>query len=921
MRDNGAHFHRCDFQVHSPRDINWNGTRAVTESERKSYAEDFIRHCIDTGLHAVAITDHHDVVFFQYIKEAALEAEQTDGVLVTVFPGVEVSIARPSAQLLLLFDPDIDITAYRSVLPKLGITPSLDSEAQTCAITQLDLSVQDIVSRLNETPELVERYIVLPNVKPDGHKTFMRRGNHTIFSKLPCVGGYVEGVTYESIRASDRRILEGKIPEWSSRAYGVFQTSDARDADFSELGRFSTWVKWTRPSTEAIRQACLSQDCRISHDTPSLPKVHIDGIEVSASRFLGPVDVKMNPQFNALIGGRGTGKSSLLEYIRWGLCDQPVEFETDLPTFEKKRTDLVKNTLENVGGVVTVRWSINGVPHAVVRSTVDHSIQLSIADSTPRLATADEVRSLLPIQAYSQKQLSTVGVNVQELRRFIELPIQEKLRSLKDKFEGTSTGVRQDLVADREYKRYLRSLSEHRSSLASLREQSKALREQMVDLSPEDQQTLKLHQQFMQDRTFVEKVYAYVNRVREQQRLLLEVCEEVDGLEPMAPSGSSNEVLIRLAIQQVGKKVLDFKEKLSTINSLSMPDPDWQETLATIKDSCDEHDVKYQSALARNKAYHETLKQLSDIEDRIVQTESLIETTEDKLKALGNPSEDLKRKLYDLKQIYAEERELYQHQCASLTALSGGQIEAALAPVADMSDLSTFIRETFQGANITSEKINSLCNILLESEDPFAKWLSVLAELRTVCELTSENIESHDLPDLENLRGVFIETEIRRLALRLDLDKYSSLLLYRLKQKPIFKYRVPGGEAIDFTDASAGQQASALLGVLLSIEGPPLIIDQPEDDLDNAVISQIANKIWDAKRKRQLIFSSHNANLVVNGDAELVVQFGYSNSADHSKGTVLSEGSIDVPVVKDAITTVMEGGDSAFKLRQEKYGF
>lgn len=145
--------------------------------------------------------------------------------------------------------------------------------------------------------------------------------------------------------------------------------------------------------------------------------------------------------------------------------------------------------------------------------------------------------------------------------------------------------------------------------------------------------------------------------------------------------------------------------------------------------------------------------------------------------------------------------------------------------------------------------------------------------------------------------------------------------VYRMKQKPIFKYCVPGGRAIDFADASAGQQASALLGVLLSLEGPPLIIDQPEDDLDNAVISQIAKKIWDAKQKRQLVFSSHNANLVVNGDAELVVQFGYLNNADHSKGTILNEGSIDIPEVKDAITTVMEGGDSAFKLRQEKYGF
>ena len=139
--------------------------------------------------------------------------------------------------------------------------------------------------------------------------------------------------------------------------------------------------------------------------------------------------------------------------------------------------------------------------------------------------------------------------------------------------------------------------------------------------------------------------------------------------------------------------------------------------------------------------------------------------------------------------------------------------------------------------------------------------------------------------------------------------------------KPIFKYCVPGGEAIDFDQASAGQQASALLKVLLSSEGPPLIIDQPEDDLDNEIVAEIATDIWEAKKKRQIIFASHNANLVVNGDAELVVHFGYRNEGDQSTGEIKNVGSIDVPEIKKAITTVMEGGDTAFKLRQEKYGF
>lgn len=63
----------------------------------------------------------------------------------------------------------------------------------------------------------------------------------------------------------------------------------------------------------------------------------------------------------------------------------------------------------------------------------------------------------------------------------------------------------------------------------------------------------------------------------------------------------------------------------------------------------------------------------------------------------------------------------------------------------------------------------------------------------------------------------------------------------------------------------------ALLKTLLNQAGPPLIIDQAEEDLDNPVMLHIVDQVWQAKQKRQLIFASHNANLVVNGDAELVV--------------------------------------------------
>jgi hypothetical protein len=79
--------------------------------------------------------------------------------------------------------------------------------------------------------------------------------------------------------------------------------------------------------------------------------------------------------------------------------------------------------------------------------------------------------------------------------------------------------------------------------------------------------------------------------------------------------------------------------------------------------------------------------------------------------------------------------------------------------------------------------------------------------------------------------------------------------------------------------------------------------------------------IWEAKTRRQIIFTSHNANLVVNGDAELVVCCDYRIAGDYSRGRISHEGAIDITEIRDTIKIVMEGGEKAFKLRLDKYGF
>ena len=117
-------------------------------------------------------------------------------------------------------------------------------------------------------------------------------------------------------------------------------------------------------------------------------------------------------------------------------------------------------------------------------------------------------------------------------------------------------------------------------------------------------------------------------------------------------------------------------------------------------------------------------------------------------------------------------------------------------------------------------------------------------------------------------------------------------------------------------NASAGQKTSTMLAFILSDGTIPLILDQPEDDLDNHLISElVVERLKKCKEHRQIIVVTHNANIPVNGDAELVVSMN-----SESKGIeIYNEGTLEESVVKKEICDVMEGGEKAFKMRANRY--
>jgi len=132
--DKGAHFYRCDFQVHTPRDRQWQGEEAVSETERQKYAEEFIRYCRHEQLHAVAITDHHDMGFIPYIRNAAqTEVDDNNDPIpeknrIFVFPSMELTLGIP-CQALLIFDATFPDDMFKLSTTCLALNPSKSTEA------------------------------------------------------------------------------------------------------------------------------------------------------------------------------------------------------------------------------------------------------------------------------------------------------------------------------------------------------------------------------------------------------------------------------------------------------------------------------------------------------------------------------------------------------------------------------------------------------------------------------------------------------------------------------------------------------------------------------------------------------------------------------------------------------------------------
>ena len=937
LSDHGAHYYRSDFQVHSPRDTQWDGVRPTSEDERGAWARAFIAAARNNGLHAVAISDHHDFAYFPYVRDAALSETMPDGTpqpdseRIVIFPALELTLSVP-CQAILILDAEFPVDRLGDVLKALHFDPvdsTLESLPQTTVLPDSG-DLNDIHAKIDKNDWLRDRYIILPNVTPSGHKTLLRTSFQAKYRDMTSVGGYLDGSIDQMSKkknAGEARILAGLDTNWGSKSLGLFQTSDSRTAAFVELGRHATWVKWAEPTAEAIRQACLAPESRISQKEPAIPNTWISRVTVSQSKFLGHVDVALNPQYTALIGGRGTGKSTILDYIRWTLCDQPAQTSADDevadPRVRQRR--LIEATLKPLGAHVEVHCMINGVSHVVRRSAADGTVELKVDDGDFQRVRESAIQSLLPIQAYSQKQLSSVAIRVDELLRFITSPIQRELEAVDRRIEDISGRLRENYGTLQRYRNIEAEAERAALQAESLAGQAQSLRDGLAGLTDADRNTLDEKVAYdgvrAAERAWLEQLAAAGSSLTALIATVGAARRRLDPAVRVPPALESTAGTVRDAIDSALADLEDAAKGLTEkYSEATGPSSSLGVHRTTLAAKIAEFEASYSAVKERSTAHEAKLEELAALEEQQASARELIQEQRNTLDSLGKPAErhaDLRAELIAAR---TERAAALSAECEALSASSDGLIRASLPAGRGFAGAMTKLKSLITGSNVRANRVESLFEQLARSTDSAATWETVLQELEFLMLVEPDvDINSEDTPTLSRL-GMPVGDQ-KKISTRLTPDGWLGLSLTELANFPAFEYRTNETEYIPFEAASAGQQASALLTTLLSQRGMPLIIDQPEDDLDNVTVQQIVTKIWSSKSRRQLVFSSHNANLVVNGDADLVLVCAYIGTGDQSSGHIKREGAIDVAAVRNEITAVMEGGERAFRLRKEKYGY
>lgn len=652
--------------------------------------------------------------------------------------------------------------------------------------------------------------------------------------------------------------------------------STATDKD--RIGNCFTWIK-ADPTFDGLLQILYEPDerVRILDSNPNLEfdKPYFSEISISDKtnifqdeddlHFSKNEKIPLNQNLVAIIGGRGEGKSMLTDYLASSFIDQEHSKEG---TFNKNGLVKLSYQKSNQTSTDVLDFELTEDKKAVDFIYINQGRLKNLVEKKDKqfqLASAIRRLAKLKQPEFSSELDKTIRESINEFhdiqKFFLEQDENGNLINSAEYLEAREKSINDFIsnITTSENKDKLEKYSENLRLRNSLNSKLKELTELENDIT-----------------NSIEKLNSQIGRVNgELNRISLielsDLKKQFDEITKWKSELNNQVADISETISAVKEEFKDYKGDLTTLlNDIDK----FQKNLSEIRER-----------IAISKGRRERLERLKNI---------IFESSEEEKSQIDKIKEEYKRQVKELVDNWDEFKDVESNQ--SLNPSQKAIMENLL------TDLEIEVKIDFDSEKFYDEIYHCIDG---------AKW-----RIKGNREAQKNSFEVTDLDSyFEFLRNKYLEFYGSD---GIHSKTFKSTLFFEEKRKsylkvfPILKYK-----GKDLNKISVGQKGTVYLKMMLATEAfsKPIIFDQPEDDLDNEFIMQnLISLFKELKQYRQVIIVTHNANLVVNADAEQVIV------ASNQDGNLeYSSGSLEDNFINSKICQILEGGEIAFEKRRNKY--
>lgn len=862
----GNNWVRADFHLH---------TKADKEFKYDREENDFVSQYVETlkskNIRLAVITNHNKFDKGEY--KAIRNKARRKGI--GVLPGIELSVSDGANGIhaLVIFSDEWLEDGHDYINSFLttafhGKVPAQYEQENARSNDNLLVTLENL-KKCNKN-----FFVIFAHVEaPSGLWNELDGGRMQELAENPLVQKYCLG--FQKVRTHDKSDVKCRIKVqqwWSSHYPAELEGSDPKKLE--EIGRGkSVFLKLGDFSFAAVKYALTDFNFRVAKDIPKVKHSHLNAVRFEGGLFDGN-RVAFSPHLNCLIGIRGSGKSSILESIRYAL-DIPFGQKSQDKEYKK---DLLPHVLKSGGKIVVEATDRHGTVYEVSRIWGHEPGVFVDGELKPGIAIKETVIAK-PLY-FGQKDLSAAGEGFgQDL---VEKLVGEKLKPVRQKISD-----KEDLLKTTVDN--LLSLSGDEAQKYEDEEELKNIKFRLEQFKKHGvQDKLSKQVEFGKDIAFCDKVDEFVlqwhSNIDEASR---QAEEDITALGKHASKHNADFfVNYQNKLDELSKTVVDAKTLASKIDGIKKELTVLRKNLDDSKTSQKEEFSEIKRKLVKAlEAQGVTSIQPDDflnLTTKKSELETSIAELKKKTSKIKTKETDLLKAIEQLNSAWHEEFKLISTELGAInSAQESLQVEAEFK--GDKKNFAKIMEKTFRGHSIRKEYYKALSGKYPDFSEIYKKLDEAASETKNKAELFKEQFLVH---------------------------------LYDL-----LKYQVPNSYNVTYhgkplKSHSLGQRASAMMLFILSQkENDLLLIDQPEDDLDNQTIYEEVVKLLRAtKSDQQFIFATHNANFPVLGDTELIT----SCHASDDKITV-ETGSIDSKACQKKIVSIMEGGPEAFNRRKTIY--